>query len=77
MFLLNESHPKQTYCVLDCPIHPRLQALGLKRDCCFTCVSHTAFKGPVIVEINHRQLAIDYQLAKQITVKDWVDHAMS
>ncbi|SDB84007.1 FeoA domain-containing protein [Pelagirhabdus alkalitolerans] len=77
MFPLNQSCPKKTYCVMDCPDHPRLEALGIHSKGCFTCVSHSAFKGPVIVEVNKRQIAIDHQLARKIRVKEWTEDVLS
>lgn len=77
MLSLNQSCPKKTYCVMDCPAHERLEALGIHNKCCFICVSHSAFKGPVIVEVNKRQIAIDHQLARKIRVKELTKDVLS
>lgn len=58
------------YRVTNLPNSHLLKALGLRKGVEFTLHTKQPFKGPVVVKVGNRCIAIDYDIARDIVVEE-------
>lgn len=58
------------YKVTNLPDSHLLKAIGLRKGIEFTLHTKHPFKGPVVVKVGNRCIAIDYDIARDIVVEE-------
>ena len=72
---LNMHKNKQTVFIKSCPANEFLSVMGVKEGIKVLIVTKQPIGGPVVIRIDHRDIAIDSELAKQI-VTELVPYAL-
>jgi len=70
MMPLAFGNKRSKYRVVKLPDSHLLKALGLRKGTEFTLESKHPFKGPVVVKVGCRCIAIDYDVARDILVEE-------
>ena len=70
--LLERGHKSSTYRVRELPDLHLLKALGFRKGTEFTIQSKQPLKGPIVVRVGKRSIAIDYDIARKIEVEEVV-----
>lgn len=58
------------YMVENLPNSHLLKVLGIRKGAKLVIQSKQPFKGPVVVKVGNRSVAIDYDVAKEIVIKE-------
>lgn len=58
------------YMVENLPNSHLLKVLGIRKGTKLVIQSKQPFKGPVVVKVGNRSVAIDYDVAKEIVIKE-------
>ncbi len=59
-----------TYRIEKLPNSHLLKVLGFRKGTQFTIQSKQPFKGPIVVKVGNRSIAIDYDIASEILVEE-------
>lgn len=68
--VLAAGNKRRRYKVANLPDSQLLKALGLRKGIEFTLYTKQPFKGPVVVKVGNRYIAIDYDIARDIVVEE-------
>ncbi|MFY9176646.1 MAG: FeoA family protein [Caldicoprobacterales bacterium] len=63
-----------TYRIQALPSSHLLKVLGFRKGTQFTIQSKQPFKGPIVVKVGNRSIAIDYDIANEILVEEVVQN---
>ena len=64
---------KATNCIIESvPAQKILEAMGIRKGVNVRVLVKQPFEGPVVIRVGQRDIAISYEYAKQITVKEVV-----
>ncbi|NLW22885.1 MAG: ferrous iron transport protein A [Tissierellia bacterium] len=67
---LAEGRKLSIYRIEDLPDSHLLKVLGIRKGTQFIIQSKQPFKGPIVVKVGNRSIAIDYDIAKKIEVEE-------
>ena len=70
MMSLYHGNKRSKYKVVKLPDSNLLKVLGLRKGTEFTLQTKHPFKGPVVVKVGSRCIAIDYDIARDIIVEE-------
>lgn len=59
-----------TYRIEQLPDSHLLKVLGFRKGIQFTVQTKQPFRGPVVVKVGNRSIAIDYDIAREILVEE-------
>ncbi len=70
--VLTNGKKSSTYCIENLPNSHLLKVLGFRKGTKLSIQSKQPFKGPIVVKVGNRSVAIDYDIANEILIKEVV-----
>lgn len=72
MMVLANGRKSSTYCIESLPNSHLLKVLGFRKGTKLLIQSKQPFKGPIVVKVGNRSVAIDYDIANEILIREVV-----